>query len=691
MRCPSLAPLLAPLSPPRSAPPAPTWLQRVAWACVAVGLLAGPAMAQTARKPSGFRSHEAQAAPDAVASLPAIDSRADFDRLARVYDAGTPLALPHLIFVIDRASRDAQGRERVHYINARRYQLHEQFVVDQHLAPPQDRAAWAAHYRNPNRRFVLGTLSWQPAVQRWVWEAWEGDQLTPLLVALTQARLQATFFAPLAFKTNSTQHEAAARGAQLEFISQAEIVREQPFLPLNVGQRSGRLRLIDSVESTPDLQPSDIVVLREVPLALPPVAGVVTTQPSTVLSHVNLLAKSWGIPNAYVRDAFTALRPLAGRWVSLRVTRTGYDVAPDPQAEQRAAQAASRVTANLAAARAMPPLAEPQWSKDELVELADLRAADHRRCGSKAANLGEIDAARRAGRLTQVAPVPDGFCIPFAHYAEFMRQPEVRERIARAERSPGFATDPARRQAELAALRRDLVELPVNSYRSDQWLQAWHDHLIGTGVFVRSSSNAEDLPGFSGAGLFATVPHVTGEAELLRAVKTVWASVFNFEAVEARRQSGTPFERVAMGVFVQQAVAARNSGVLVTADPFDPQHRNATYISAKRGLGIKVVEGRRVAEQVLYDRSTRAVQVLTRSGETSELRLDARGGVRDVPLDASDSTRAVLTDAMVRRLSDTGQQLRTIFNGRDLDVEWATDEQGRLVILQARPYVNGTP
>ena len=110
MRCPSLAPLLAPLSPPRSAPPAPTWLQRVAWACVAVGLLAGPAMAQTARKPSSFRSHEAQAAPDAVASLPAIDSRADFDRLARVYDAGTPLALPHLIFVIDRASRDDSGR-----------------------------------------------------------------------------------------------------------------------------------------------------------------------------------------------------------------------------------------------------------------------------------------------------------------------------------------------------------------------------------------------------------------------------------------------------------------------------------------------------------------------------------------------------------------------------------------------------
>lgn len=634
--------------------------------------------AQTARKPSSYRSHDEQAAPDAAASLPALNTRAEFDRMARIYDAGTPMELPHVLFVIDRAKHDTDGRERVYYVNSRRYLLHEQFVNAQHLSLQLDRAALAVNYRAPNRRFIFGTLSWQPTLRRWVWEAWEGDQLTPLLVVLTQSRLQDTFFAPLAFKTNSTQHEAAARAAQIDTVSQSAIVREQAFWPLNTGQRSGRLRLIDSVEATPDIQPSDIVVLREVPLALPPVSGVITTRPSTVLSHVNLLAKGWGIPNAYVRDAFDALRAQDGHWVRLQVTRTGYQVTPDPQAEQHAAQAPRP--------NATTMLPTPQWTRATITPLADLRATDHAECGSKAANLGEIAAAIAAGRVSQTAPVPDGFCIPFAQYADFMRQPAVRERIAQAEQSPGFATDPARRQAALDALRRDLVELPVSRARSDAWLHAWHERLGGAGVFVRSSSNSEDLPSFSGAGLYSTVPNVTGDEALLRAVKTVWASVFNFEAFEARRQAGIPFDRVAMGVLVQQAVASRSSGVLVTCDPFDAQHRGATYISAKRGIGIKVVEGRRIAEQVLYDRSTRAVQVLTRSAEDNELQLDARGGVKEVPIDAS---RAVLNDALVRRLAEAGQQLRNVFGGREQDVEWATDDQGRVVILQSRPFVIG--
>ncbi len=56
----------------------------------------------------------------------------------------------------------------------------------------------------------------------------------------------------------------------------------------------GRLRILNQAEAVNDLQPRDIVLLREVPISLPPVAGVVTERPSTVLSHVNLLARGWG-------------------------------------------------------------------------------------------------------------------------------------------------------------------------------------------------------------------------------------------------------------------------------------------------------------------------------------------------------------------------------------------------------------
>lgn len=39
-------------------------------------------------------------------SLPQIASRADFDKLVRIYHEGTPYSLPHVMFVIDRRSSD---------------------------------------------------------------------------------------------------------------------------------------------------------------------------------------------------------------------------------------------------------------------------------------------------------------------------------------------------------------------------------------------------------------------------------------------------------------------------------------------------------------------------------------------------------------------------------------------------------
>jgi len=202
-------------------------------------------------------------------------------------------------------------------------------------------------------------------------------------------------------------------------------------------------------------------------------------------------------------------------------------------------------------------------------------------------------------------------------------------------------------------------------------------------VFVRSSSNSEDLAHFSGAGLYTTVPNVREAEALAAAVRTVWASVYNFEAWEARRAACLDEETIVMGVLVQTAVDSTASGVMVTRDPFDAAHRHATYISAKRGIGIRVVEGKRIAEQVMYSSRSKAVQVLHRSGDDVALQLDPAGGVREVPVQAG---RAVLTDDLVQRLATAGAAIKRAFGGRDQDIEWAVRGE-RLVILQARPFV----
>jgi hypothetical protein len=74
----------------------------------------------------------------------------------------------------------------------------------------------------------------------------------------------------------------------------------------------------------------------------------------------------------------------------------------------------------------------------------------------KAANLGALQAARIAG-----TSVPDGFCIPFAHYDRFMRANGLAARIARMRQEPGFASDPKARQKALAQLRDEIVQWPV--------------------------------------------------------------------------------------------------------------------------------------------------------------------------------------------------------------------------------------
>ena len=70
---------------------------------------------------------------DILHTLPfaaALRNQAEFDQLARVYNAGTPLAQPHVIFVIDRQAKPAR---RLYFINTPRFQLHDRFLREQGL------------------------------------------------------------------------------------------------------------------------------------------------------------------------------------------------------------------------------------------------------------------------------------------------------------------------------------------------------------------------------------------------------------------------------------------------------------------------------------------------------------------------------------------------------------------------------
>jgi len=270
--------------------------------------------APTARKPSYFESDKRQAATPVktqTPALPAIRSRADFDLLSRVYEQDSEYEIPHLLFLIDR-----EDNNRTDYINTPKYRLHENYLAEI-LKPMPTRKELFEQYRSPNRRFLFGTISWQNSTQEYVYEFWEGDKITPELLKLAEGRLKDSFFAPLRYKTNSLWQETVAAQSKVPFVTQESLIQNFPYLPLHRGKAVGTLRVITQEDDLYDVGADDIIILKEVPLVLPPVAGIISEKPSTALSHVNVLARGWGIPNIYLKDAEKILAPYIGRRIEL--------------------------------------------------------------------------------------------------------------------------------------------------------------------------------------------------------------------------------------------------------------------------------------------------------------------------------------------------------------------------------------
>lgn len=622
------------------------------------------------KKAASLTRREAARTPN---SLERINSRDDFDLLARVYYRGRFHALPHLMFVIDR-----RARNRVYYVNSREYQFHKDFVNATYLSLERGRAFYENNYLKADRRFILGTIAYQASADKFTFEFWEGDRITSALLVETIAALQQSFFAPVFFKPNSPAQEQTIDALiktdpqALKFAT-SELAVDQQYQPLNIGAGIGQLRIIDRITADTVIDRNQIVIFKEVPVHLTPLSGIITTQPASPLSHVNMLAKSWAIPNATIKNADTLFKELEGKYVRLEVREDDYSLAPadSREVDERNRQWVKR-------GDLVTPRADLNYAR--LTDLKLQRARDAVRFGAKSANLGEII---HAG-LTGLA-VPPGFAIPFHYYQDFVRRNRLEERIAAAVEEDRFVHDPRYRKLRLEEIRRWIVEGHHDESFRQAVLEKAHREYAGAGLFARSSTNAEDLTNFSGAGLYTTVPNVRADDQLMEAIKAVWASVWNYEAYEARESFGMNHFGVYPAVLIQEGIDADSAGVAITTDPFNPADRGAVFVNAKRGLGIKVVEGRRVAEQVIYHPGSRAITVLTRSDEDTMLVFDKQGGVKEVTIEQQ---RRVLTDDLVRRLARAAFQIKRIFGGRDQDIEWVY-RHGQLYIVQSRPYIKG--
>lgn len=581
----------------------------------------------------------------------------------------------------------ALATDEVYYFDVNVYQMHTEFVFAELYKEPESPARLAdflGNYDEDKPEFILLYMIHHKGADVWSFAFWEGDRMRARHVEHAYKRINETFYEghKLRFRPDSHEHKMVAKELKgVPTVTNKEIYSSAPYQMFNAGERVGRLRVIDGVadEDLPNLiyKPEQILIVNEAIPTLTVVSGIITEEFSTPLSHLGLRARAWGIPHIGLKGVTERYRDLDGEMVFFKAWTEGYEL-------RRATRTEVSAWAKRLNERRAVRVPKANLKAHELRSLEDLRADEVAAYGAKASNLGEIVSAHKPG-----FSVPTGFGLPIKFYDKHMKAHGLDKRVERLLRDKRFLSDGTVRQKELNELREAIMAAPIDDKLLDsvvaraEELGMWDPD--NKGIFVRSSTNAEDLPGFNGAGLYDTVPNARGREAIGAGIKRVWASVWNLRAYEERQYFGIDHRGVYGAVLLQVGVNATAAGVLITANIFDTLAGTTYTINAKSGLGIRVVEGRKVPEQILFDHASRQIRVLSRSDEDTMLVFDGQGGVKEVPV--PNAGQPVLTDERAARLVDVAHSLVDVFPPEHpLDIEWLF-EGDTIHIVQSRPYV----
>lgn len=324
----------------------------------------------------------------------------------------------------------------------------------------------------------------------------------------------------------------------------------------------------------------------------------------------------------------------------------------------------------------------------------DLGMHDVPRVGGKNASLGEmISNLANAG-----VQVPGGFATTAYAFNQFLEQSGLNERIYQL--LDGLNVDDVNALAKAGAqIRQWVIDTPFQA-EFEQAIQTSYQQLQqgcaeDVSFAVRSSATAEDMPDASFAGQQETFLNVRGYAQVIEAIKHVFASLFNDRAISYRVHQGYDHRGVALSAGVQRMVRSdlSASGVMFSIDT-ESGFEDVVFITSSYGLGEMVVQGAVNPDEFYVHKPTvmagRPAVVRRNLGSkllqmvySKDLSHGKQVVVEDVP--AANRQKFSLTDAEVQELAKQAVIIEKHY-GRAMDIEWAKDGQdGKLYIVQARP------
>jgi hypothetical protein len=657
---------------------------------------------------------------DIVAVVGEPLSLAAFNQLS-----GNLANIPFIKLVYDRKTK------KLHFINNAIHQFHANYIATSILGLKEHELEKhideynRSFYMDPERRFFLGILSLQGRRDSslnlvgnsrfFTLETVEVDTMDLAMIKEFYGLVKDSTDSSLALYLKPANHYQETllediEPLELPRIYSHELFASLQYVVLNKGTTKGRLRVFKNLDEYERQQETlewyDILVMPRVPDDIPRLAGIINAHHTTPLSHTNVLASGWKIPNCVQIGIIDRIEKakLNERWVEYSVNPESreaslLEISRPVEADQTPIWKATKVK-----------LETPEIAVTPILTLNKLRSSDRSRYGTKAANIGELNQVLAEGsqrligyyrvrrpprpnllpylaKLLQVPEdsdldlaswefmqnfinLPRGIAIPFSIQQQFLESsPKIQQAIGKLKMA--LELNVSEIDALCVTLQRMIIATKFPKSMMDYIDREITKHLSGVSSFVvRSSSNAEDLENFSAAGIYESHNHVTSSDRIFESIKQVWASVLSPRSVRLRQDVGISLDDVYMGVIIQEEIPSDIGGVMVTTNPAKRTDFRNVYINISPNSVEQVVQGSELPIQYLYN--------------------TVEGGGRTISWGNATEDLSPNHLALLQKLALGGRLLQSHFSPNymfdsPVDIEWLAYE-GQVYILQLRPY-----
>lgn len=482
-------------------------------------------------------------------------------------------------------------KQKMYYFNSTLIPLHYDFALN-YLHYNQDLEVFNnENYSNTqkDRDFLLGNLNHIKGTDKWIFELAASDHMPiPLIERFFNLVTNSTFIGKnLKFYLNNPE--------QMEWFQQNKfkipcvksdyIFNELIYQEVVSGNNVGILKQY-KIKDLGSRKPNsnEIVILDGTPDVLPNVRGIIVNELQTPLSHLVLLGKNRKIPIMAYTKVFKDenITKLLSKKVELKIeVDTFFIKETDKKIVEKVNSKKKKLTIDN--------------TVTDLVDLSKIPKKGVNYIGSKAQNMAYLIAVSK--EIPFKTP-ENAHAIPFYFYTKHIQKesisPLINELLNSSKKDSTVWVNKQLKKIR-DAIKKETVDSELIAKLNETFKNAQFKNFR-----FRSSTNAEDLDDFNGAGLYDSKTGILGDSikTFEKAIKQVWASVWNEASYNERELFGIDQHNIAMGVLVHRSFPDElANGVIITKNIFRENFPGITVNIQKGENSVVKPEKGEICEQ----------------------------------------------------------------------------------------------